>query len=215
MSKFNKLRIIAASIGLVILAAVVFGVMLRGDDGAADAAATTPASTSAPEASSAPASEPAPSDTAPATAESAVTTAPIVDDVFGNTITPTAIVRDFQASTPAPAGGEYILVNVDVTAGNVYYGGFSETELALAAAGSDEEYPATAKTSVIADDMRAAGYTPFEDLESGATGQGWVAFILVNAPSVAVTHLLEEIHWPQAPPFRGRERSRDDRSAAS
>ena len=50
-------------------------------------------------------------------------------------------------------------------------------------AGYVEEDPATAKTSVMADDTRAAGYTPFEDLESRATGQG--AFILTeDAPDL-------------------------------
>lgn len=98
----------------------------------------------------------------------------IEDDVLGDKISFTGLVRDFDApSSPniAGDGGEWVLVEVDATAGDKFSGGIaggwklvSDGELAGAASG------------IIDEDMEAAGFTPWEDISSGESGTGWVAF---------------------------------------
>ena len=121
---------------------------------------------------------PTPGETA-ATGEQPVAAPAIVDDVLQNTIQPTAIVRNFSAPSAPTSGSEVVLVKVDAVAGGVYYGGISDTDFRLAT-GPDDEYPATAKTSVVAEAMTAAGYTPLGGLASTQSGTGWVAFILTD-----------------------------------
>lgn len=133
-----------------------------------------------------PAAEPETSATTPA-AEPETTDAPaaeqtkiavdqtIQDDVLGDTIKITGMVRDFQAPsrTNIPeGGGEWVLLELDTKAGDKFsggvQGGFSLYQTDGELAGST--------TGIIDDDMTAAGFTPWETASTGEQTKGWVAF---------------------------------------
>ncbi|QDH10863.1 hypothetical protein FE634_21715 [Nocardioides dongxiaopingii] len=111
----------------------------------------------------------------------------ITDDVLGDTITVAQVLRDF----PAPAefsgitedGGELVLVEVEVSAGDEFSGGVQGGFKLLA----DGDTAGSATT--IADEaMTAAGYPPFEGVSSGEQGGGWLCF---QVNSRAETYELE------------------------
>lgn len=98
----------------------------------------------------------------------------ITDDVMGDTITVTQLVRDFVVPDfpgIAEDGGEFVLVEIDAVAGNEFSGGI-QGGFTLLKGGE----LAGAATTIADDAMTAAGYTPFEGISSGETGTGWVAF---------------------------------------
>lgn len=98
----------------------------------------------------------------------------ITDDVMGDTITITHVMKGFP-STEFPAiaedGGEFVLVEVAVTAGDLYSGGVQGGFSLL----SDGE-TAGAATTILDGELAAAGMTPFDGVDGGETGAGWVVF---------------------------------------
>ncbi len=99
----------------------------------------------------------------------------IDDDILENTISFTGLVRDFDSSSSpniAADGGEWVLVEVDATAGDKFSGGINGGWKLLTA---DGELAGSA-SGIIDEDIDAAGFTPWEDISSGESGTGWVAF---------------------------------------
>ena len=99
----------------------------------------------------------------------------IDDDAMGDTIKITGLVRDFPATSNtaiAEGGGEWVLVELDVKAGEKYsggvQGGFSLYTPDGTLAGSS--------TTIIDGDMEAAGFTPWKSASSGEQSKGWQAF---------------------------------------
>jgi len=161
------------------LAAVAATVLLTvsacggGSDSDGDAAASPETTTATPEATEPPETTPAPAAAAEPTTIPVDET--IQDDVLGDTIKVTGMVRDFQAPsrTNIPdGGGEWVLLEVDTKAGDKFsggvQGGFSLYESSGELAGSP--------TGIIDEDMTAAGFTPWETASSGEQTKGWLAF---------------------------------------
>lgn len=100
----------------------------------------------------------------------------IVDDVLGDTISVTQMVRDFQPTDSGTAvvedGGEFVLLELDLAAGDQFSGGIQGGWKLLTA---DGELAGSA-TTILDEDMEAAGFTPLETPSSGEAAKGWVAF---------------------------------------
>lgn len=100
----------------------------------------------------------------------------IVDDVLGDTISVTQLVRDFQPTDNGSAvvedGGEFVLLELDLTAGDQFSGGIQGGWKLLTA---DGELAGSA-TTIVDEDMEAAGFTPLDNPSSGEAAKGWVAF---------------------------------------
>lgn len=99
----------------------------------------------------------------------------IIDDVMGDTVTVTQMVRDFQpaeSSAVVEDGGEFVLLELDLAAGDEFSGGIQGGWKLLTV---DGELAGSA-TSILEDDMAAAGFTPLEEPSSGEAAKGWVAF---------------------------------------
>ena len=159
---------LAAAVASVVLTVSACG---GGSDSSEGETAAPESSATTPEASEAPETTPAPA--AAATAIPVDET--IQDDVLGDTIKITGMVRDFQAPsrTNIPdGGGEWVLLEVDTKAGDKFsggvQGGFTLYETGGELAGSP--------TGIIDEDMTAAGFTPWETASSGEQTKGWVAF---------------------------------------
>jgi hypothetical protein len=103
----------------------------------------------------------------------------IQDDVLGDTIKVTGLVRDFQAPsrTNIPdGGGEWVLLELDTKAGDKFTGG---VQGGFTLYQTDGEL-AGSTTGIIDDDMTAAGFTPWETASAGEQTKGWVAFQVNN-----------------------------------
>ena len=112
-----------------------------------------------------------------------VKTETIEDDAFGHTINATKIVRNF----PFPAsmsgveeGGdtELVLVLVEAKAGNDFVA-LTDGDFRLSTKKGDSE--GAVSTTEAATEMTDAGYKPFEQVERGKSGGGWIAFLLEGA----------------------------------
>jgi len=98
----------------------------------------------------------------------------IKDDVMGHVIKVTGLVRDFSSADHANItedGGEWVLVEVDVTAGEKYSGGV-QGGFKLTSSGE----LAGPATGLIDDELKAAGFTPWETASAGEHTKGWIAF---------------------------------------
>ncbi|MFI0940533.1 hypothetical protein [Streptomyces sp. NPDC021020] len=174
---------------LTVAAAVIAGSALltacNDDDSSSDApsspSATAPATTDAPTTDA-----PAPTDSATdAGGDTAAQGKPVTvnksftDDVMGEKATVISYISGFQPS--AASKGKFsaledenvVLVNVKVTASSKYYDSFGATSFYLTnqSNGIDQ-----ASTTILDDDIKAAGYTPLEDASTGKTTTGWVVF---------------------------------------
>lgn len=96
------------------------------------------------------------------------------DDELGHSIKVTGLVRDFPVPDDFESlreSGELVLIEVDVTAGSKYsggfYGGFEITS---------PDGTVNSETGIADDEMDAAGFTPFEDVSRAESGTGWFAF---------------------------------------
>lgn len=99
----------------------------------------------------------------------------IKDDKLGHTIKITGLVRDFDApsrTTIPEGGGEWVLVEVDVKAGDKYSGGVRGGFSLYTTDGS----LAGSSTTILKDDMVAADLRPWEGTSSGEQSKGWIAF---------------------------------------
>lgn len=154
----------AAAAALLVLSACGGG-SDSGDGDTPAAAPETSATTSAPETSDAPA----------AAQQQIAVDQTIQDDVLGDTIKVTGLVRDFQAPsrTNIPeGGGEWVLLELDTAAGDKFSGGIQG---GFSLYRTDGELGGST-TGIIDDDMTAAGFTPWETASSGEQTKGWVAF---------------------------------------
>jgi hypothetical protein len=103
----------------------------------------------------------------------------IDDTVMGNKATVIKYVSGYQPSAGAKekyatlAGEQVVLVDVKVTGSSKYYDSVGADSFYLTGTpdGIDQ-----ASTTILDDDIRAAGYPPLEDAETGKTTTGWVVF---------------------------------------
>lgn len=111
----------------------------------------------------------------------------ITDDVLGDTITIVQVIKGFPSTefaNIAEDGGEFVLVEVDVTAGDLYSGGV-QGGFKLLSGGET----AGSSTGIIDDELEAAGMTPFDGVDGGETGSGWVVFQVNSVkPSYELTY---------------------------
>ncbi|MET3637924.1 hypothetical protein [Curtobacterium oceanosedimentum] len=169
--------------GLAIASFALAGCSSGGSD---DASAPAPSRTAAAEQST-----PTPTASKPAAASGVVTVTSdqIVDDQMGHTVQADEIVRNFPWSS-AQAGladrddNEQILVHVKVTAGDRFYSTMDCLPIRVQAHGSTETYTSQGTTSVIEDDMQAAGYPALESIDQGESGEGWCAYSVTNPTDV-------------------------------
>ena len=102
--------------------------------------------------------------------------ATVHDNALGHTIVFEQVVRNFPVPSAASAMSDHelVLVKVKVTAGTKYYSSVGQGDFEFGIPGVEyagQQSSATAVTNA----MKAAGYTPLADVESGKTGEGWVA----------------------------------------
>ena len=111
----------------------------------------------------------------------------ITDDVLGDTITIVQVIKGFPSTEYANItedGGEFVLVEVDVTAGDLYSGGV-QGGFKLLSGGET----AGSSTGIIDDELEAAGMTPFDGVSSGEAATGWVVFQVNSVkPSYELTY---------------------------
>ncbi|WP_225850772.1 hypothetical protein [Streptomyces sp. HPF1205] len=101
------------------------------------------------------------------------------DNVMGEKATVLKYVSGYQPSAAAKskfsalADEEVVLVEVKVTASSKYYDVFGADSFSLTgmANGIDD-----ASTTILDDEIKAAGYPPLPDAETGKTTTGWVVF---------------------------------------
>lgn len=100
----------------------------------------------------------------------------ITDDVLGDTISVTQMIRDFAPTDAGSAvvedGGEFVVLELDLVAGDQFSGGIQGGWKLLTA---DGELAGSA-TTILDDDLEAAGLTPLDTPSSGEAAKGWVAF---------------------------------------
>ncbi|KQX74793.1 MULTISPECIES: hypothetical protein [Aeromicrobium] len=164
MSKTIRRSLVAATAAALLAVSACGGSDSSGDEAATtpETSATTPA---APETTDAPDAQ---------QAELPVDQT-IQDDVLGDTVKITGMVRDFQAPsrTNIPdGGGEWVLLELDTAAGDKFSGGIQG---GFTLYQTDDEL-AGSTTGIIDDDMTAAGFTPWETASAGERTTGWVAF---------------------------------------
>ncbi|GAA1240177.1 hypothetical protein GCM10009633_11480 [Janibacter melonis] len=97
----------------------------------------------------------------------------VEDPELGNTVEVTKIVRDFASedfANIAEDGGEIVLVEIDAKAGDEFSGGVNGP-FTLRADGTD-----SSSTSIVDDELEAAGMTPFDGPSRGEEATGWLAF---------------------------------------
>ncbi|PWD50996.1 transcriptional regulator [Serinibacter arcticus] len=98
----------------------------------------------------------------------------ITDDVLGDVITVNQVITGFPSvewSNIAEDGGEFVVVEVQVEAGDQFSGGV-QGGFKLLSGGQT----AGSATSILNNDLVNAGMAPFEGVSSGESGSGWVAF---------------------------------------
>ena len=101
------------------------------------------------------------------------------DDVMGDKATVIKFVRGYQPSAAskskfsALSDEQVVLVDVKVTASTKYYDTFGADSFYLTdtPGGIDQ-----ASTTILDDEIKAAGYPPLPDAETGKTTTGWVVF---------------------------------------
>ncbi|WP_031516286.1 hypothetical protein [Streptomyces sp. NRRL F-5123] len=175
---------------LTVAAAVMAGSALLtacNDDSGDSSDTTSSPSATAPATTDAPTTDaPAPTDSATdAGGDTAAQGKPVpvnksfADDVMGEKATVISYISGFQPSAASKSKfsaleDEYVvLVNVKVTASSKYYDTFGAGSFYLTnqSNGIDQ-----ASTTILDDDIKAAGYTPLEDAETGKSTTGWVVF---------------------------------------
>ncbi|MGW2342430.1 DUF4352 domain-containing protein [Streptomyces sp. NPDC001661] len=101
------------------------------------------------------------------------------DDEMGHKATVLKYVADFQPSAAAKSkfsaleNEKVVLVNVKVTASAKYYTSFGSTSFRLTGMSNGIDQ---ASTTILDDEVKAAGYEPLEDAKTGKTSTGWIVF---------------------------------------
>ncbi|WP_203337575.1 hypothetical protein [Nocardioides limicola] len=161
-------------------AALAAALVLTGcsDSDAVDSAADEPVAESpttpdspAPAEETEPEAEPEPEAGAP---EKVELSEAFEDEELGHSFTITGLVRNFPVPdnfTSLRESGELVLVEVDVTAGSEFSGGVQGGFKITSPDGT-----ANSATTIAADAMEAAGFTPFTGVSRGESGIGWIAF---------------------------------------
>lgn len=171
----------------VIAAILVGGALLTAcndDSSSSDDAGSTPStSAAAPTTTSA-----APTTSASATTDSGnsgssgspvTVNKSFTDDVMGEKATVLKYVSGYQPSAAskskysALADEKVVLVNVKVTASSKYYDTFGADSFYLTGMSNGIDQ---ASTTILDDEIKAAGYPPLPDAETGKTTTGWVVF---------------------------------------
>lgn len=105
----------------------------------------------------------------------------IVDPVMGDKVTVVALVRNFPipAKFSAIQDREIVLVDIKGTAGTKFYSGIQGSGFSILEPGSTIP---DSETSIVADEMAKAGFTPLpnDEIDTGKTGEGWLAFTVVK-----------------------------------
>jgi hypothetical protein len=111
------------------------------------------------------------------------------DDVMGDKATILKYVSGYQPSAAskgkfsALADEDVILVEVKVTASSKYYDSFGAGSFYLTGMSNGIDQ---ASTTILDDEVKAAGYLPLPDASTGKTTTGWVVF----TPSKGTTKLV-------------------------
>lgn len=179
---------------LAIAAVIAAGGLLTAcnDDDSSSSADTSSPSASAPADSSSPTSDPAATDSpSPSASDSAAggsggaqgTVVKVgksfTDDVMGDKGTVIGYIAGYKPSAAMMAkysvlqDETVVLVNVKVTASSKYYDVFGADSFSLTQQSNGIDQ---ASTTILDDDIKAAGYPPLEDAETGKTTTGWVVF---------------------------------------
>lgn len=185
---------------LAVAAVIAAGGLLTAcndDDSASSADTGSPARTSAPAADSAsPTADPGATDSAsPTASDSAGSSAgssvggsqgsPVkvgksfTDDQMGEKATVISYIEGFQPSAASKAkfsaleDETVVLVQVKVTASSKYYDSFGATSFRLTGMSNGIDQ---ASTTILDDDIKAAGYEPLEDAHTGKSSTGWIVF---------------------------------------
>jgi hypothetical protein len=126
---------------------------------------------------------PTPSESAEAAPkeESKVKTETIKDDTFGHTIDAVGVVRNFpfpetMSAVEERGDTELVLVNVKAKAGKKYFVSLSDGDFRLSTKKDDPK--AAVSTTMVETEMGDAGYPPFQEVDQGKSGGGWIAFTL-------------------------------------
>lgn len=185
---------------LTVAAVIAGGALLTAcndDDSSSDASSSPSASAPAATTSDAPAptDSAAPTGSATSAGDAAGQSKPVpvnksfTDDVMGDKATIISYVSGFQPSAAAKSkfsaleDENVVLVNVKVTASSKFYDTFGAGSFYLTAQSNGIDQ---ASTTILDDDIKAAGYAPLEDAETGKTTTGWVVF----TPKKAETSLV-------------------------
>lgn len=202
-----KRRTVAACLlpALAVLALSACGSSSNGSGDSADAPSSASAAVTSEAAAvdSAPASDPATADSAavdtaaPSDAAGASTGSAkpitidktVTDPVMGEKFTVMKVIPDYPVTAAekskysALEDESVVLVQVRVTASSKYYDSFGAGSFYLA--GDPGQGFDDASTTILDDDIKAAGYDPLPDAETGKTTSGWVVF----TPNKDKTHL--------------------------
>ncbi|MFF3490330.1 hypothetical protein ACFYWS_03180 [Streptomyces sp. NPDC002795] len=101
------------------------------------------------------------------------------DDVMGHKATVLKYVPDYEPSAAAKSkfsaleNQKVVLVNVKVTASAKYYTSFGATSFRLTGMSNGIDQ---ASTTILDDEVKAAGYEPLEDAKTGKSSTGWIVF---------------------------------------
>jgi hypothetical protein len=178
-----------SAVAIVGAAALVLAACGSSSSGIA-AGSSTPAGTGSTAALSTPAASSSSSTTtsAPVSSSAAATSGaatPVavnksfVDAVMGDKATVLKYIRGYTPSAAAKqqhsslADEDVVLVDLKVTASTKYYDSFGADSFYLTGTtdGIDQ-----ASTTILDDDIKAAGYAPLPDADTGKTTTGWVVF---------------------------------------
>jgi len=101
------------------------------------------------------------------------------DDQMGEKATVISYIEGFQPSAASKAkfsaleDETVVLVQVKVTASSKYYDSFGATSFRLTGMSNGIDQ---ASTTILDDDIKAAGYEPLEDAHTGKSSTGWIVF---------------------------------------
>jgi len=116
----------------------------------------------------------------PVTTQRGVT---IQDATMGHVIQITAFLNDLPISANKASqfagtlkGGSVVALHVTATAGAKYFTYLYDTNFTLSCVGMDAQMKPN--TSNFADDLSAAGYTPWENPIQGTSMDGWMTYIV-------------------------------------
>lgn len=169
-----------------VAAVIIGGALLTACNDDSDSSDHAASQTSAPPATTAPpttssATTPSASTGGDGTSSGAAVTVDkgFTDDVLGEKATVLKFVGDYQPSAAAKSkysalsGEKVVLVDVKVTASSKFYDTFGADSFYLTGMSNGIDQ---ASTTILDDEIKAAGYPPLPDAETGKTTTGWVVF---------------------------------------